>query len=79
MAMATLGGARPHEARGNWLAAMGAAWRAVLARRAERASLARARHLGPRLRADMGLAPDDGLFGDGWEALRNNLIVRRRR
>ena len=79
MAMATLGGVRPRETRWNWLTAAGAAWRAFIERRADRAALARVRHLGPRLRADMGLEPDDRRFDDEWEALRTSLLVRRRR
>ncbi len=55
-----------------------AAWNAYLARRADRAALRRAAHLGPRLLADMGIDPAMARsVSDGWsELMLNGLLLQ---
>ncbi|HVL22081.1 MAG TPA: hypothetical protein VM422_14060 [Amaricoccus sp.] len=58
-----------HALRGTWQARRQAA--------ADRRALARARHLGPRLLADMGLEPEGHPLVGDWEALLpNGYLVR---
>lgn len=60
---------------------MRAVWAEHQRRAAVRRDLARAGRLGPRLLADMGIAPDAGsaLVGD-WDSLQpNGYLVRRSR
>ena len=60
------------------LRALAAAWARHRHRQAERAAARAIAHLGPRLRADMGLESETR--PEGWDALRpNGYLVHHRR